>query len=217
MVIIPKLDPFPHAIIDGHFPNWLLDKVLDEFPPPDAPWRRYGGENEQGKAEGSNPAMWGEYTCDVLSYLVSDPGWLAALCDAFHIEKLVGDTIGGGYHQIETGGRLGVHVDFNRHPSTGSHRRLNCLVYLNHDWQESYGGALELHGEDGSQIDVAPTSYGKDLMISVRRRDITQGSIGFTARGQRVYKENDTTVAYRKAVTTATGLASQVITDLNTV
>jgi uncharacterized protein len=41
-----------------------------------------------------------------------------------------------------------------------------------------------------SQIDVAPTSYGRDLMVSVKRRDITQGSIGFQARGQQVYKKD---------------------------
>lgn len=72
---------------------------------------------------------------------------------------------------------------------------------INHDSNLVIGrrGAATLHlSEDDqglrSEVDVAPTSYGKDLMISVRRRDITQGSIGFVVRGQRVYKENDTWV-----------------------
>lgn len=55
-------------------------------------------------------------------------------------------------------------------------------------------GTLQMSEDDAglrTQIKVAPTSYGKDLMVSVRRRDVTQGSIGFIARGQRVYKEND--------------------------
>ena len=51
---------------------------------------------------------------------------------------------GGGLHQIVPGGHLGVHVDFNRHPRTGLERRLNVLMYLNRDWKEEYGGALEL-------------------------------------------------------------------------
>src|SRR5581483_6543461 len=51
---------------------------------------------------------------------------------------------GGGLHQIERGGYLKIHADFDRHEKLGLQRRLNVLVYLNRDWDESYGGALEL-------------------------------------------------------------------------
>jgi Rps23 Pro-64 3,4-dihydroxylase Tpa1-like proline 4-hydroxylase len=55
---------------------------------------------------------------------------------------------GGGLHQIERGGHLKVHADFNRHPRTGLERRLNVLIYLNRDWKDEYGGAFELWNED---------------------------------------------------------------------
>ncbi len=62
------------------------------------------------------------------------------------IEGLIPDPHfeGGGLHQIEPGGHLKVHADFNRHPRTGLERRLNVLVYLNRDWKDEYGGHLEL-------------------------------------------------------------------------
>jgi Rps23 Pro-64 3,4-dihydroxylase Tpa1-like proline 4-hydroxylase len=51
---------------------------------------------------------------------------------------------GGGLHQILPGGRLGIHADFNFYPKLKLYRRLNVIVYLNQNWQESYGGHLEL-------------------------------------------------------------------------
>ena len=51
---------------------------------------------------------------------------------------------GGGLHEIRRGGTLGVHADFNLHPRLKLYRRLNLLIYLNKDWNEAWGGALEL-------------------------------------------------------------------------
>ncbi len=42
------------------------------------------------------------------------------------------------------GGFLKVHADFNWHPKLKLDRRLNVLIYLNRDWKDEYGGALEL-------------------------------------------------------------------------
>ena len=51
---------------------------------------------------------------------------------------------GGGLHQIRRGGFLKVHTDFDKHDLLHLDRRLNVLVYLNDDWEESYGGHLQL-------------------------------------------------------------------------
>ncbi len=56
--------------------------------------------------------------------------------------------VGGGLHQIEKGGFLKVHVDFNKHKKMHLDRRLNLLIYLNKDWQEEYGGHFELWNQE---------------------------------------------------------------------
>ena len=44
------------------------------------------------------------------------------------------ELLGGGMHLMNVGGRLDVHVDFNRMEERALHRRLNILVFLNERW-----------------------------------------------------------------------------------
>lgn len=80
-----------------------------------------------------------------MHYLNSQP-FLEFLSNLTGIENLIPDPFfdGGGCHQIQPGGLLKIHADFNKHPKTKLDRRLNVLVYLNEDWHEEYGGHFEL-------------------------------------------------------------------------
>src|SRR5207237_1002708 len=68
-----------------------------------------------------------------------------------------GELEGGGLHQITPGGYLKVHADFNYHPTTRLHRRLNLLLYLNRDWEPGWDGDLELWGRDVSRCEKSIT------------------------------------------------------------
>lgn len=71
------------------------------------------------------------------------------------------DLYGGGLHQSINGAFLNVHVDYNIHPKTKYHRRLNVLVYMNKDWKDEYEGHLELWDLSNNQKNLigkyAPT------------------------------------------------------------
>lgn len=151
--------PFRHIVADDWLDAELLRWVLVEFPDPDAPgWRRYSNGNER-KLEGP-PPMWGRRTWELFAELEARAPELG---DAFGIEGLSMEAVGGGYHLIEPGGHLQVHTDFNRSPVTERHRRLNCLTYLNQGWTDP-GGHLELWDADGLVVDVVP-EFGRTVVF----------------------------------------------------
>jgi hypothetical protein len=143
--------PYPHAVMDDFLPEEVLDEVLAEFPDPrGADWFAFDSPLERKLATKDDSTM-GPATRRLLAELNSS-AFVEFLERLTGIEGLVPDPhfVGGGLHQIEPGGHLKVHADFNRHPRTNLERRLNVLIYLNRDWKDEYGGAFELWNEDMS-------------------------------------------------------------------
>jgi hypothetical protein len=137
--------PFPHVVFDDLAPGTVLDAVLAEFPGPDeVEWWRFDSPQER-KLGSLDERIFGTCTRHLTRELNAAP-FVTFLERLTGIEGLVPDPHlwGGGLHQVEPGGYLEVHADFNRHPKLGLYRRLNLLVYMNHGWQESWGGQLEL-------------------------------------------------------------------------
>lgn len=141
--------PFPHIAIDGLFDEALLDSVLEEFPRPgEIDWVRYDSPTEKKLGYHYKSSLGPRLrqfllemnTVPVLEFLQTLTGIQGLIPDPYYG--------GAGPHQIQPGGFLKVHVDFNWHPLLRLDRRLNLLVYLNRDWEEEYGGHLELWNRD---------------------------------------------------------------------
>lgn len=146
--------PFPHIVLDNLFPNEVLEEVLDDFPrPEEIAWRKFDNPTEK------KLGYWHENPLrpriQLFLYEMNSAPLLQFLEALTGIEGLVSDPYygGAGPHQIERGGFLKVHVDFNWHPLLKLDRRLNLLVYLNKDWKEEYGGHLELWNRDVSRCE----------------------------------------------------------------
>jgi|HubBroStandDraft_1064217.scaffolds.fasta_scaffold136835_1 2OG-Fe(II) oxygenase superfamily len=151
--------PFPHVIFDNFFDPALLEMVLAEFPRPgQIKWQKFDNGQEI-KLASAREASFGPVT-RLLFYHLNSMTFLQFLSEVTGIPNLISDPglEGGGLHQIVRGGKLGVHVDFNRHRDYGLDRRLNLLLYLNKDWRAEYGGNLELWDRNMSKCEarVAP-------------------------------------------------------------
>jgi len=145
-------EPFPHIAIDGLFDDDALDAVLREFPSREQmKWREFDTPLERKLGYYHETSTISKTVRDFLNEMNSFEMllWLEALTG---IEGLIPDPYfgGGGLHQIEPGGFLKIHADFNVHPKLKLDRRLNMLIYLNRDWRDEYGGHLELWDRDMS-------------------------------------------------------------------
>lgn len=129
----------------------VVEAIVAEFPQLKgrATTIHFGNERETKLASTGFGALMPQ-SAALVAFLNSDVflKWLQQLTGIK--ETLISDPYlaGGGYHQIEPGGFLKVHADFNRHPKLDLGRRLNLLLYLNDDWDEAWGGDLQLFDQN---------------------------------------------------------------------
>ena len=141
-------DPFRHVVIDDFFDASYVAQVDKEFP-----------DFERGNARTENGDLGNKSTIEKIRGLGSSFSRLDDLIQSREFLELMGRLtriddllydpwyFGGGTHESRHGQDLDAHVDFNRHPIENWHRRLNLIVYLNHEWDDAWGGSLELHSD----------------------------------------------------------------------
>jgi Rps23 Pro-64 3,4-dihydroxylase Tpa1-like proline 4-hydroxylase len=143
-----KNTPYPHIVMDDVFETRVLEQILEEFENAEKQFLEFDNLYEK-KLQMNKEEYFGEMTRRFIHYLNSSR-FLACLEELTGINGLIPDPhlSGGGLHKIPRGGRLGIHVDFNRYKSLNLYRRVNVLVYLNKDWQEEFGGHFELWSDN---------------------------------------------------------------------
>ena len=163
-------EPFPNIILNNFFNNDFLNIILNEFPNLSKlhESQSYNAKNEI-KLSNKNYDKFPSTIKLFIDFLNSNI-FLNFLQNLTSInEKLVSDPHleGGGLHEIKSGGVLKIHTDFNRHPFLDLDRRVNVLIYLNKNWQESYGGHLEFWNKNMSKCEkkISP-SFNKMAIFS---------------------------------------------------
>ena len=159
--------PFSYVYIDNFIKTEFLDQILESFPSPtDIKFYQYENPLEKKLAMDKldilpppikNILLWFN-SPKVLNFLEKLTG----------IDGLVPDPYyrGGGIHQITKNGKLDIHIDFNVHPKLKLQRRLNLIVYLNKDWEESYGGHIEFwNGHKEGDTHILDTCIEKILPL----------------------------------------------------
>lgn len=138
--------PFRHIAIDNFLDDTFALSLLDNFPAFDEKLAinengEVGGKAVHEKITDLGP-VWQK-----LDALVEGGAFRAMISDITGIPELKFDPdyFGGGTHENLHGQSLNPHVDFNYHPVTRQHRRLNLILYLSPEWDQGWGGSIQLH------------------------------------------------------------------------
>lgn len=138
--------PFPHLVLEPFFAPGFCERLIAEFPAFER-GNTIAESGQQGRksAVPDVRSLGPTYRC--ADDVFRSPAFAAFMSELTGIPDLLYDPdyVGGGTHENLAGQELDPHVDFNFHPRTGWHRRLNLILYLNPVWEETWGGALELH------------------------------------------------------------------------
>ncbi len=140
--------PFRHVAIDNFLELEHCDALLRDFPAFD----EARATNEMGLV-GRKSVV--ERVADISTFYrhfyeyINSKDFLDAMTAFTGIADLIADKtlFGGGTHNNLSGQGLDAHVDFNIDERTMLHRRINLLIYLNREWEEAWGGAIELHSD----------------------------------------------------------------------
>ncbi len=142
-------EPYPHLVLDDFLAAPVADGALQSFPPAGDGWIHYMHYNQ--RTFGMNDRRFlPEATAAILDELNGEP-FVSLLREITGIDTLHSDLSleGGGLHLSERDGYLNLHADFTAHPHRPHwRRRLNLLIFLNPEWDASWGGQLELWDAD---------------------------------------------------------------------
>ncbi len=154
--------PFPHIVFDDFISPEIINKVEAEFP--DLSQKddviNFNDKTSYKFASKGFKDLSPEGV-KLISFLNSDI-FLEYLQELTGIkETLISDPylVGGGYHEIKSGGFLKTHVDYTKHSKIGIDRRINLLLYLNKNWIKDWGGSLHLYDKNDltdSKISIEP-------------------------------------------------------------
>jgi len=160
---------YPHIVLDDFLPTEMADQILANFPKQQMEGdkfysRGYTGANKRQVA----PNDCNEYMRNIFNFFNS-ASVLQFLEGLTGIEGLISDPYfnGAGFHEISKDGRLGIHADFRIHEQLHLNRRINMLIYLNKDWDKSYGGNLEVWNTRMTEaVDIVPPLFNRCVIFN---------------------------------------------------
>ena len=164
--------PFPHLAFREFLKPEAAEEIARVFPiESDSHWIRYRHVNENK----ASTDRWDDFPPIVAAVIreMNSPRFVSLVSRLTGIEGLLADPEieGGGMHQAWTGGFLNVHTDFTMHRQKPTwRRRCNLIFYANKDWNEDWGGRLQLwDSKMNTVMDTVPCQLNHAVLFNTPR------------------------------------------------
>lgn len=146
-----KNQPFNHIVIDDFFTKEVVDRLVEEFPAnyDASAWSTHYNNPIENKKTCNQWDRFPEMTYQVFSYLCGS-NFVQIVEQITARDRVFADIglHGGGWHAHTTSGKLNIHLDYNIHPKLKLQRHYNLIVYVTPEWNNTWGGGLELWTHD---------------------------------------------------------------------
>ena len=141
--------PYPHIIIDNFLEEIFANNLHDEVRGMLKDINVSNNFTQKNKIACNDWLKFNRFTFDFISFLNSSifTNYLELTSD---IKGLISDATleGGGVHSVSKNGFLKMHSDFNWHNKIRLYRRINVILYLNKNWNDSMKGELILSSKN---------------------------------------------------------------------
>jgi Rps23 Pro-64 3,4-dihydroxylase Tpa1-like proline 4-hydroxylase len=143
--------PVPYTIIDNFLPDELFDTLSFEVDfLQESDWTVFtNGTSYRKECRNftNTPRI------QSMAYSFQGSAFLNWIEQVTGIDKLVADPHyrGGGITRVSRGDSLGLHNDFNWNEQIRLTRRANIILYMNSEWDASWGGDLEFWDFDQTE------------------------------------------------------------------
>jgi hypothetical protein len=150
--------PVPYTIIDNFFPEELFKTLSFEIDfLQENDWNVFNnGTSHRKECRNftSTPRI------QSMAYSFQGSSFLKWIEQVTGIDQLVADPHyrGGGITRVSRGDSLSLHNDFNWNEQIRLTRRANIILYMNSEWDSSWGGDLEFWAFDRTEclVKIAP-------------------------------------------------------------
>ena len=158
-----------HAVIDDLLPADTAQAIYDKFPVDGSNFVRRVSFRERKRTSAALDAL--DPLLAEISFAIQAPEVLAAVTAVTGMDGLEPDAslYAGGLSMMGQGDFLNPHIDNSHDAARGRYRRINLLYYVAPDWQEGFGGNLELW-DDGVRQPLTLTSKFNRLILMETNR-----------------------------------------------
>lgn len=148
-------EPFNHIVIDDFLDQDCAEEIYKSFPTDFDNWYKYWNPIEV-KYTNNNLETFDKSIQEYFKKMESDE-CISIFSKLSEINNLESDPTlhGSGLHAHPNKGRLGLHLDYEKHPKLeNKQRRLNIILFMTKNWKEEWNGANELWDKDVTECKV---------------------------------------------------------------